>query len=124
MYYSLVGRGLEYEFQSFAEYHNIGVLVWSALAGGFLSGKCSRNNPAPVGSRFAEAGQFVPFDKENGYEIVDVLREVAKTARREPGPRGTRVGAGAPGCKQCDSRCPKTRALGRQHPRRGPSALN
>ncbi len=78
MYYSLVGRGLEYEFQSFAEYHNIGILVWSALAGGFLSGKYSRNNPAPDGTRFAEAGQFVPFDKETGYKIVDVLKEVAK----------------------------------------------
>jgi len=64
MYYSLVGRGLEYEFQSFAEYHNIGILVWSPLAGGFLAGKYSRANPAPAGSRFAEAGQFVPFDKE------------------------------------------------------------
>src|SRR5438105_11190812 len=78
MYYSLVGRGLEYEFQSFAEYYNIGILVWSALAGGFLSGKYSRDNPAPAGTRFAEAGQFVPFDKENGYKIVDVLKEVAK----------------------------------------------
>src|ERR1700729_218364 len=78
MYYSLVGRGLEYEFQSFAEYHNIGILVWSALAGGFLTGKYSRTNPAPGGTRFAEAGQFVPFDKENGYKIVDRLKEVAK----------------------------------------------
>src|ERR1700692_655911 len=77
MYYSLVGRGLEYEFQSFAEYHNIGILVWSALAGAFLSGKYSRNNPAPDGTRYAEAGQFVPFDKENGYKIVDALKEVA-----------------------------------------------
>ena len=84
MYYSLVGRGLEYEFQSFAEYHNIGILVWSALAGGFLSGKYSRNNPAPVGTRFAEAGQFVPFDRENGYGIVDVLKEVAKRHRASP----------------------------------------
>src|SRR6266404_5789651 len=56
MYYSLVGRGLEYEFQSFAEYHNIGILVWSPLAGGFLTGKYSRDNPAPAGTRFAEAG--------------------------------------------------------------------
>ena len=77
MYYSLVGRGLEYEFQSFAEYHNIGILVWSPLAGGFLSGKYSRANPAPAGTRFAEAGQFVPFDKEMGYRVVDVLKEVA-----------------------------------------------
>src|SRR3984893_13220456 len=77
MYYSLVGRGLEYEFQSFAEYYNIGILVWSPLAGGFLSGKYSRANPAPVGTRFAEAGAFVPFDKEMGYRVVEVLKEVA-----------------------------------------------
>jgi len=77
MYYSLVGRGLEYEFQSFAEYHNIGILVWSALAGGFLSGKYSRTNPTPAGTRFAEAGAFVPFDKEMGYRVVDQLKEVA-----------------------------------------------
>ena len=50
MYYSLVGRGLEYEFQSFAECHNIGILVWSPLAGGFLSGKYTRTNPAAAGT--------------------------------------------------------------------------
>src|SRR5271168_2617159 len=77
MYYSLVGRGLEYEFQSFAEYHNIGILVWSPLAGGFLSGKYTRANPAPAGTRFAEAGNFVPFDKEMGYRVVEALKEVA-----------------------------------------------
>src|SRR4030081_729971 len=49
MYYSLVGRGLEHEFQSFAEYHDIGILVWSPLAGGFLSGKYSSNDPPPAG---------------------------------------------------------------------------
>jgi aryl-alcohol dehydrogenase-like predicted oxidoreductase len=84
MYYSLVGRELEYEFQSFAEYHNIGILVWSPLAGGFLSGKYSRNNPVPAGTRFAEAGQFVPFDKEKGYRIVDTLREIAKRHGASP----------------------------------------
>jgi aryl-alcohol dehydrogenase-like predicted oxidoreductase len=78
MYYSLVGRGLEYEFQSFAEYHKMGILVWSPLAGGFLSGKYSRANPAPAGTRFAEAGAFVPFDKEMGYRVVDALSEVAR----------------------------------------------
>ena len=77
MYYSLVGRGLENEFQSFAEYHNIGILVWSPLAGGFLTGKYTRTNSAPGGSRFADAGQFVPFDKEMGYRVVDALNEVA-----------------------------------------------
>ncbi len=77
MYYSLVGRGIEYEFQSFAEYHNIGILVWSALAGGFLTGKYSRTNPALAGTRFAEAGSFVPFDKEMGYRVVEALKDVA-----------------------------------------------
>lgn len=77
MYYSLVGRGVEHEFSSFAQYHNIGMLVWSPLAGGFLSGKYSRTSPAPKGTRFAEAGQFVMFEKERGYEILDVLASVA-----------------------------------------------
>jgi aryl-alcohol dehydrogenase-like predicted oxidoreductase len=77
MYYSLVGRGLEHEFQSFAEYYKIGILVWSPLAGGFLTGKYNRANPAPAGTRFAEAGSFVPFDKEKGYRVVEALTEVA-----------------------------------------------
>src|SRR5258705_5378821 len=77
MYYSLVGRGLEHEFQSFAEYHDVGILVWSPLAGGFPAGKYGRDNPPPAGSRFADAGQFVPFDREMGYRVVDTLKEVA-----------------------------------------------
>src|SRR6202047_3383488 len=71
MYYSLVGRGLEYEFQSFAEYHNIGILVWSSLAGGFLAGKYSRANPAPAGTRFAEAGSVVRFGQDIRSQGVD-----------------------------------------------------
>ncbi len=77
MYYSLVGRGIENEFQSFAEYYKMGILVWSPLAGGFLTGKYSRANPAPAGTRFAEAGPFLPFDKDMGYRVVDTLKEVA-----------------------------------------------
>jgi aryl-alcohol dehydrogenase-like predicted oxidoreductase len=84
MYYSLVGRGLEYEFQSFAEYHDIGILVWSPLAGGFLSGKYSRGNPPPAGSRFADAGQFVPFDPEMGYRVVDAVKQVASRHGASP----------------------------------------
>ncbi len=77
MYYGLVGRDLEHDWLSFAEYNKVGILVWSTLAGGFLSGKYDRNNRLPAGTRFAEAGQFVPFDVERGYQIIDVLREVA-----------------------------------------------
>ena len=52
-------------------------LVLFSMAGGFLAGKYSRANPAPPGSRFAEAGPFVPFDRERGYRVVDVLKQVA-----------------------------------------------
>jgi aryl-alcohol dehydrogenase-like predicted oxidoreductase len=77
MYYSLVGRGLEHEFQSFAQYANLGILVWSPLAGGFLAGKYTRTSPPTGGTRFAEAGQFVPFDREMGWRVVDALKEVS-----------------------------------------------
>jgi aryl-alcohol dehydrogenase-like predicted oxidoreductase len=78
MYYSLVGRELEHEFLSFAEYHHLGILVWSPLAGGFLSGKYDRERPPAQGTRFAEAGRFVPFDLDRGYDVIDVLRRVAE----------------------------------------------
>ena len=77
MYYSLVGRGLEHDFMAFAEYTGLGILVWSPLAGGFLSGKYSRNQPAPTGTRFGDAGQFVPFDLDQGYDVIDALKTVA-----------------------------------------------
>ena len=77
MHYSLVNRGIEDEFISFAENYNIGILVWSPLAGGFLSGKYEKNKAAQKGTRFEEAGQFVPFDKEKGFAIVEVLKDIA-----------------------------------------------
>jgi aryl-alcohol dehydrogenase-like predicted oxidoreductase len=77
MYYSLVGRDLETDWLSFAEYHGIGILVWSPLAGGFLSGKYERGKKPQEGTRFAEAGQFVSFDKERGYRVVEALQDVA-----------------------------------------------
>jgi aryl-alcohol dehydrogenase-like predicted oxidoreductase len=77
MYYSLVGRELEYDFVPFAQYHNIGILVWSALAGGFLSGKYSEPDKAQKGTRFAEAGQFVPFDWKKSQPVLKVLKKVA-----------------------------------------------
>jgi aryl-alcohol dehydrogenase-like predicted oxidoreductase len=77
LYYSLVGRDLEHDWFSFAEYSNMGILVWSPLAGGFLSGKYQRDSSAPAGTRFAEAGQFVMFDTERAFNVVDVLRGVA-----------------------------------------------
>jgi aryl-alcohol dehydrogenase-like predicted oxidoreductase len=84
MYYSLVGRELEYDWLSFAQYAGLGILVWSPLAGGFLSGKYDRGMAPPKATRFAEAGRFVPFDVDRGYKVLDAVREVAK--RRGTGP--------------------------------------
>jgi aryl-alcohol dehydrogenase-like predicted oxidoreductase len=77
MYYSLVGRELEHDFMPFAQYHNVGILVWSALAGGFLTGKYSEPGTAEKGTRFAEAGQFVPFNWKKGQPILRALKKVA-----------------------------------------------
>ncbi len=77
MYYSLVGRGLENEFVSMASYNNLGVLVWSPLAGGFLSGKYERGRAAPAGTRFNENGNFVPFDREQAFDVVEAAKQVA-----------------------------------------------
>lgn len=78
MYYSLVGRELEFDFVPFAQYHDIGILVWSALAGGYLSGKYAEPDKAAKGTRFAEAGQFVPFDWKKGQPVLRALRKVAE----------------------------------------------
>ena len=77
MYYSLVGRDLEHDWIPFAEYANLGILVWSPLAGGYLSGKYEPDHPASAGTRFAEAGQFVPVDEERGTRVLQAVRKVA-----------------------------------------------
>jgi aryl-alcohol dehydrogenase-like predicted oxidoreductase len=84
LYYSLVGRDLEHDWFSFSEYTNMGILVWSALAGGFLSGKYDRQNPPPKGTRFGDANRFVPFDDDFGYRVIDALKTVA--ARNDTSP--------------------------------------
>jgi aryl-alcohol dehydrogenase-like predicted oxidoreductase len=78
LYYSLVGRDLEADWLSFAEYSKLGILVWSPLAGGFLSGKYDASRPAPEHTRFAEAGNFVPFDREQGQATLEAVRAVAE----------------------------------------------
>ncbi len=78
LYYSLVGRGVEHEWLSLAEYHGLGILVWSPLAGGLLTGKYDRKAPPPAGTRFAEAGRFVPFDKDRSAKIVDTVKKIAQ----------------------------------------------
>ncbi len=76
MYYSLVGRDLEHEIVPFARDAGIGIMVWSPLAGGFLSGKYTREDPTGGGGRLT-GFDFIPFDRERGYDLVEVLRQIA-----------------------------------------------
>ena len=83
LYYSLVGRDLEHELAPFVEDAGIGVFVWSPLAGGFLTGKYTRENPKGDGGRL-NAFDMLPYDKEKGYEVVDRLRAIAKAHNATP----------------------------------------
>jgi aryl-alcohol dehydrogenase-like predicted oxidoreductase len=76
-YYSLAGRDLERELVPLLESEKIGLLVWSPLAGGLLSGKFSRANQKPEGSRRSEF-DFPIVDKERTWRILDAMAPVGK----------------------------------------------
>jgi aryl-alcohol dehydrogenase-like predicted oxidoreductase len=76
-YYTLVGRDLEREIVPMLKSEEVGLMVWSPLAGGFLSGKYRRDGEAEADNR-RTSFDFPPIDRERGYAIVDVLREIAE----------------------------------------------
>jgi aryl-alcohol dehydrogenase-like predicted oxidoreductase len=76
-YYSIAGRDLERELVPLMELEQVGLLVWSPLAGGFLSGKFGRDKKGPEGARRASFN-FPPVDETRGYAVLDVLADVAR----------------------------------------------
>lgn len=78
-YYSLVARELEWDILPLCADQGVGVLVWSPLAGGFLSGKFTRDGAAAEGTRRGYVGDLGvgTIDPERGFAIVDALREIA-----------------------------------------------
>jgi aryl-alcohol dehydrogenase-like predicted oxidoreductase len=76
-YYSIAGRELERELIPLMEHSKTGLLVWSPLAGGLLSGKFSRENQKPANSRRSEF-DFPLVDKERVWNILDVINPIAK----------------------------------------------
>ncbi|KIZ40422.1 MULTISPECIES: aldo/keto reductase [Rhodopseudomonas] len=75
-YYSIAGRDLERELGPLLDAEKMGLLVWSPLAGGLLSGKFSRDNQSPEDSRRSEF-DFPIVDKERAWNVIDVLRPIA-----------------------------------------------
>ena len=76
-YYSIARRDLEREIVPLLESEKVGLLVWSPLAGGLLSGKFSRENQKPEGSRRSEF-DFPIVDKDRAWKILDAMAPIAK----------------------------------------------
>ncbi|HEY3635705.1 MAG TPA: aldo/keto reductase [Caldimonas sp.] len=75
-YYTIAGRDLERELVPMLESEGLGLMVWSPLAGGFLSGKYGRDQQGEAGSR-RTAFDFPPVDKDRAYDVIDAMREIA-----------------------------------------------
>jgi aryl-alcohol dehydrogenase-like predicted oxidoreductase len=84
MYYSLVGRDLEHDVVPFCTDAGIGVMVWSPLAGGFLSGKYTRAKPKGESGDRLGGLEFLPYDKDRGYALVDLLTSIGKARGATP----------------------------------------
>jgi aryl-alcohol dehydrogenase-like predicted oxidoreductase len=78
IYLSLQERSAEYEIVPSALDQGLGLLIWSPLAGGLLSGKYRRGEPPPEGSRHATEWDEPPvYDEDRLYDTVDVLVSIA-----------------------------------------------
>jgi aryl-alcohol dehydrogenase-like predicted oxidoreductase len=75
-YYTIAGRDLERELIPMLQSEGLGLMIWSPLAGGLLTGKYGRDRSAEAGSRRASF-DFPPIDKERAFDCVDVMREIA-----------------------------------------------
>jgi aryl-alcohol dehydrogenase-like predicted oxidoreductase len=76
-YYSIAGRDLEREIVPLLKSEKVGLLVWSPLAGGLLSGKFSRTNQKAADSRRTEY-DFPVVNKDRTWKILDVIAPIAK----------------------------------------------
>ena len=76
-YYSIAGRDIEREILPMAKDQNLAVMPWSPLAGGFLSGKYTRENEKNAGGR-RDNFDFPPINKEKAYDIIEIMDPISK----------------------------------------------
>jgi aryl-alcohol dehydrogenase-like predicted oxidoreductase len=103
-YYTIASRDIEREIVPMALSENIGIMPWSPLAGGFLSGKYTRNNEVAGDSR-RDAFDFPPINKQKAYDLIDLMAEIGKNhnvtvanvalnwVTKQPGMTSTIIGA-------------------------------
>lgn len=78
MQYSLAERGIEREHVPACEKLGVGILSWSPLAGGLLTGKFRRGEAPPPGTRMEKwRDRLASFDSERNWALVDAIRAVA-----------------------------------------------
>lgn len=85
-HYSLLTRDYEWELMPLALSEGLGAVVWSPLAQGRLTGKITRDNPPPEGSRVAKHGGDMSLDdafpRERFYDLIDTLLAIASETGR------------------------------------------
>jgi aryl-alcohol dehydrogenase-like predicted oxidoreductase len=75
-YYTLAGRDLEREIVPMLTSEKVGLMVWSPLAGGLLSGKYDRSNEQGGDGRRATF-DFPPVNRDRAYDVIEVIRPIA-----------------------------------------------
>jgi aryl-alcohol dehydrogenase-like predicted oxidoreductase len=98
IYYSLQARDAEYELVPVSLDQGVGILVWSPLAGGLLTGKYRRDQPDPeVGRQLTDWNEPPVRDREQLYDIVEVLVEIAGSRGVSPAQVALAYTLGRPG---------------------------
>lgn len=83
--YNLVDRGIEAGYLDMCRDYGLGVVPWSPLAWGFLTGKYSRDGAAPEGSTAAADEQFEShYLTEENFDVLDVVLEIAEAVDATP----------------------------------------
>ena len=77
-YYTVAGRDLERELIPMLASEGLGLMIWSPLAGGLLSGKFGRDQPGEAGSR-RSTFDFPPVDRDRAFDCVDAMRPMAQS---------------------------------------------
>jgi len=76
--YNLLIRDVENEIVPLCLDRGLGILPWSPLAGGFLTGKYRRGRPRPQGARRSDPDRaYLQFDEERGFDVVEALADIA-----------------------------------------------
>jgi len=81
--YHILDRRIERELIPMAQTYGFGIIPWSPLAGGLLTGKYTRENPSPEGARYADVGNNARFAARKTEEVYDVVEELTPVAQKK-----------------------------------------